>query len=38
MIHTQNMLEMGQKSIIAGGIINAQNGIKAYHIGTKMGV
>lgn len=38
MIHTQNMLEMGVKSIIAGGRINAQNGVKAYHIGTKMGV
>lgn len=29
---------MGQKSIIAGGKIYAQNGVKAYHIGTKMGV
>jgi len=38
MIHTQNKLEMGPKSIIAGGRINAQNGVKAYHIGTKMGV
>jgi uncharacterized protein (DUF342 family) len=38
MIHTQNMLEMGQKSIIAGGKIYALNGVKAYHIGTKMGV
>ncbi|MFX1297118.1 MAG: DUF342 domain-containing protein [Promethearchaeota archaeon] len=38
MIHTQNTLEMGVKSVIAGGKIFAQNGVKAYHIGTKMGI
>jgi uncharacterized protein (DUF342 family) len=37
-IHTKNKLEMGIKSIIAGGKIHAQNGIIAYHIGTKMGI
>jgi uncharacterized protein (DUF342 family) len=37
-VRTQNTLELLPKSIIAGGKIYAQNGIKAGQLGTKIGI
>ncbi len=37
-VRTLDKLEMGQKSIIVGGKIFAQNGLEANQIGTKMGI
>jgi len=37
-VRTRNRLEMGNKSIVAGGKIYSQNGVQAGQIGTKMGI
>lgn len=37
-IHTHSTLEMGNKSIIVGGRITAQNGVVAFNIGNRMGI
>jgi uncharacterized protein (DUF342 family) len=37
-VRTNNRLEMGKKSIVAGGKVYAQNGVRVDQIGTKMGI
>ena len=36
-VHTRDRLEMGERGIIIGGIIKAQNGVSAAQIGTERG-
>jgi len=36
-IHTKDRLEMGERGIIIGGIVKAQNGVSAAQIGTERG-
>jgi uncharacterized protein (DUF342 family) len=36
-VHTSNRIELGEKGMIVGGEVHAQNGINAAQIGTQMG-
>ncbi len=37
-VHTKDRLEMGERGIIIGGIVKAQNGVSAEQIGTERGM